>query len=467
MELIRSWVFPSVERIRLASSMTSTDMKRFGEICVLDESPQAAVADPRAEIELLLCCARTSIDSKTLERLRTLLRQDMDWPRLIQMAGSHGVRPLLYRSLSFCSPDAVPKAVLDRLRESFRSNAQRSLFLTAELHKLLDLFAVHGINVIPFKGPILAASVYKDLSLRPFGDLDVLVSRDDILKAGGLLASLGYQPTTGKGVALEQDPEDVAYVGPKFYVFVHRDHGARVDLQWRVTQRYFSFSLEENHARGRLVRVMVAGRSVLTFAPMDLLLILCAHGAKHQWQRMKWICDVAELVRTEKEKIDWGKLQQEASRQGMRRMLSLGLILARNLLGAELPVEVAKVVERDFGGGSVVSRIVSKLFTESTEPFGDSERVIFYLRMMDRWQDRVRFCSNYLSQCLRDVAIPTSKEHEFFSLPAPLSFLYYFFRPLRLAGKYLWLAFSQLSAGKRSAPAKDSPHSGQSRRDSA
>jgi len=443
-------------------------MKRFGGICVLDESPQAAVADPRAEIELLLCCARTSIDSKTLGRLRTLLSQDMDWPRLIHMAGSHGVLPLVYRSLYRSFPDAVPKAILDRLRESFRSNAQRSLLLTAELPKLLDLFAVHGINAIPFKGPILAASVYKDLSLRPFGDLDVLVSRDDILKAGGLLASLGYQPATDKGVALEQDPdpEDVAYVGPKFYVFVHQDHGATVDLQWRVTQRYFSFSVEENHGRGGLVPVMVAGRSVLTFAPMDLLLILCAHGAKHQWQRMKWICDVAELVRTEKEKIDWGKLQQEASRQGMRRMLSLGLILARNLLGAELPVEVAKVAERDFGGGSVVSRIVSKLFTES-EPYGDFEKVIFYLRTMDRWQDRVRFCSNYLSQCLRNVAIPTSKEHEFFSLPAPLSFLYYFLRPLRLAGKYLWLALSQLSPGKRSAPAKDSPDSEQTRRDSA
>ena len=148
-------------------------------------------------------------------------------------------------------------------------------------------------------------------------------------------------------------------------------------------------------------------------------------------------------------------------------MLSLGLILARNLLGAELPVEVSKTVERDFGEGSVVSRIVSRLFTESTEPFADSHQVIFYLRTMDRWQDRVRFCSNYLSQCLRAMAIPTSKEHEFFSLPGPLSFLYYFFRPLRLAAKYLGLALSQLSLGKRSAAAKDLPDSEQSMGESA
>jgi putative nucleotidyltransferase-like protein len=486
------------------------------DFSVLDEPAQAAVPGPRAEMELLLCCARTTVDPKTLERLKTLLRQDIDWHRVISTADSHGVLPLLYRSLSRISPDAVPKVIFDQLREGFQSNAQHSLFLTAELFKLLDLFAVHEINAIPFKGPVLAASVYRDLSLRPFSDLDLLLNRNDLLKAGGLLASLGYYQPSDDGVTSEQslDPEDVAYVGPKFYTFVHQDHGTRVDLQWRVTQRFFSFSpenpllgrggaerqrslsagvglfprsktplkspliqgetvfssnvvpqrgmknsLEESHGRGRLVPVVVAGRPVLTFAPMDLLLILCAHGAKHQWEKMKWICDVAELVRTEKERVDWRKLRQEASRQGVGRMLSLGLVLARDLLGAELPVEVSKAVERDFGRGSVVSRIESRLLNESMEPFGDFELVIFYLRTMDRWQDRVRFCFSYLSQCLRDLATPTSKEREFFFLPAPFSFLYFFFRPLRLTVKYLGLALRRLSRGKRSGPANDWPDS--------
>ena len=401
------------------------------------------------ENELLLCCAHTHPDAKTVERLETLLPQDLNWQRLIQTASRNGVLPLLYRSLSRSFPDAVPKTILAQLRESFRSNVQNSLLLTAELLKLVELFAVHGVKAIPFKGPVLAASVYQDFSLRQFSDLDVLVNRDDILKAGDLLTSQGYEPATDSSAASEQhiDPEDVAYFGPKFYTFVHRDHRTRVDLQWRVTEKYFSFSLEDSHGRNRFVPVTIADRSVLTFAPMDLLLILCAHGAKHQWQELKWICDVAELVRTEKENIDWGKLQQEASRQGIGRALSLGLFLARDLLGAELPVEVSKAVEREFGGGSVVSRIVSKLFTESIEPCGDFEKVVFSLRMMDGWRDRVRFCSRYLSQCLRAVATPTSKEREFLSLPAPLFFLYYFLRPLRLTVKYLRFGLSRLSRG--------------------
>ena len=429
---------------------TLSDPKRFSDICSLDEAPQVEVPDVTAEIELLLCCARTSIHPRTLERLRTLVCQDLDWQHLIRLAGSHGVLPLLYRSLSRNSSDAVPKVVLDQLRETSRWNVQNSLLLTAELLRLLDFFADHGIHAIPFKGPMLAASVYKDLSLRQFSDLDLLVNRDDIVKAGGLLASQGYQPTTDDGVTSEQnlDPDDVAYLEPGLYTFVNRDRGTRVDLQWRVAERYFAFSLEENPGRDRLVPVTVAGRSVLTFAPMDLLLLLCVHGAKHQWLEMKWICDVAELVRTEKETIDWRELHQEASRQGVRRMLSFGLFLARDLLGAELPVEMSKAVERDLRGKSIISTVVSKLFTESMEPSRDLERVVFYLRTKDRWQDRIRFCSCYISQYLHRVVTPTSKDRNILCLPAPLFFLYYFFRPLRLTVNYLRHASRRLSRGK-------------------
>ena len=181
---------------------------------------------------------------------------------------------------------------------------------------------------------------------------------------------------------------------------------------------------------------------------MDLLLLLCAHGAKHQWLEMKWICDIAELVRTEKDTIDWRELHREASRQGVRCVLSLGLFLARDLLDAELPVEMSKTVDRDLRGKSIVSTIVSKLFTESMEPYRDLEKVVFYLRTKDRWQERIRFCSCYISQYLHRVVTPTWKDRDILSLPGPLFFLYYFVRPLRLTVEYLRLASRRLSRGK-------------------
>ena len=57
-----------------------------------------------AEKDLLLCCARTTMDADSAARIRVLLRDDIDWSALLQTALRHGVMPLLYRSLSTYLP---------------------------------------------------------------------------------------------------------------------------------------------------------------------------------------------------------------------------------------------------------------------------------------------------------------------------------------------------------------------------
>lgn len=401
-------------------------------------------AETRAETELLLCCARTHLDAKTPERLRSLLRQDLDWQYLIRTAEMHGVMPLLYSSLHRTCPEAVPKSSLHELKNRYRANVQHSFFMAAELLKLLNLFETHRIKVVPFKGPVLAASVYRDLSLRQFGDLDILVHKQNILRAGELLVSQGYQSVGDDVDDLEHDHEQVAYLEPNFYAFFQPDRKIRIDLQWRVTETYFSFSLDDERLWERLAPVSIAGKTVLTFAPMDLLLILCVHGSKHRWEKLKWVCDVAELVRVHREDIDWAKVQEEAYRLGVERMLGLGLFLAHELLGARLPGEVAKRVESDRRVLSVARQISDKLFAPSDKPTGDFQRVFFYLKAKDRWQDRWRFCSRYVSQFVHKAITPNSKDRAGLPLPAPFFFLYYLFRPLRLTAQYGWLGLTRI-----------------------
>src|SRR2546421_12805708 len=99
------------------------------------ESSAMEVVDTstRAEIALLLCCARTHINEQAAERIRHLLHQSIDWTYLIQTASKHQVVPLLYRSLSNTCSDDVPKPILAQLRTHFHANALRNLLLTAEL----------------------------------------------------------------------------------------------------------------------------------------------------------------------------------------------------------------------------------------------------------------------------------------------------------------------------------------------
>lgn len=147
----------------------------------------------RPEAQLLLNCARTHIDPATAKQIQNLLQKDLDWHYLLRHAYRHGVIPLLYWSLQKTYPEAVPQNILRQLQFYFQIKADRNLFLTKELLLILDLFATHNISAIPFKGAVFAASVYGNLALREFCDLDILVYKQDFLKAKELLIRQGYQ----------------------------------------------------------------------------------------------------------------------------------------------------------------------------------------------------------------------------------------------------------------------------------
>lgn len=383
----------------------------------------------RPEDKLLLCCARTILESDRVERIRDLLREDIDWTYLIRTALSHGMIALLYWSLNNTCPEAVPRAILDQLRGYFHDNARRNLILTGELLKLLKLFEVHGIPAISYKGPVLAASAYGDLALRHFYDLDILVHERDVLKAKNLLISRGYRQT---GV------QEAVHLQPHCeYGFVRDDGRAIVELRWRITShrqipsRHFSFSLDRGRLWERLEPVSLGGREILTLSPEDLLLIFCLHGAKHLWERLGWICDVAKLIGVH-QGMDWEEVMRRARSLGSGRMLFLGLFLASDLLGAALPEEVWQRVQADPVVKSLATQVRQRLFREANDSPGIFESSLFYLRARDSLQDRVMYCL-YL---VHFAITPNMKDQAFLPLPAFLSFLYYPLRPIRLIGKY-------------------------------
>src|SRR5215208_6249964 len=96
------------------------------------------MADTRPEVELLLCCARISSPSERAAQIRAVLQKEIDCTNLLRTARAHGVIPFLYWRLSKTCLEAVPTAVLDRLRGDFHANSLRNLSLPRELLKVLD-----------------------------------------------------------------------------------------------------------------------------------------------------------------------------------------------------------------------------------------------------------------------------------------------------------------------------------------
>ncbi len=328
----------------------------------------------RPEDELLLYCARTYRGSEESARISALAWEGVDWEYLIRIAHVHGMAPLLYWHLDSACPEAVPESTLDRLRSHFRTNSVRNLFLTGELLRILKAFGGHGIAAVPYKGPALAASVYGNLALRQFIDLDIMVHRHDVPKAEELLASLGYRPRyhltrVQKAAFLRSQCE---------HLFTREDGKSVVELHWEITERHLSFPLDTERLWERLEQVPLGGEIVSTFSPEDTLLILCTHGSKHLWERLGWICDVAELIRARREDMGWERVMAQAGELGGERMLLLGLFLANDLLGAALPDGVLGRIHADPAVKALAGRITEQLFREEDGPPGLLEESYFH-----------------------------------------------------------------------------------------
>lgn len=380
----------------------------------------------RPEVDLLLCCARTNLSSENVEQIRRLLRSEMDWTYLVRMAGTHGLIPLLYPNLKKTFPESVPPSTLDQLRVQFLANAARNVLLTEELLKILDLFETNDIPAIPYKGPVLAVSLYGDLILRTFGDLDIIVHKQDIQRAKAILSSQGYR----LALSLTREQEIIFLNSDSEAWFVRQEGMVRVEVQWGEPGD-FPFTLDLEPFWKRLARYSFQGRTVWTFSPGDLLLLLCLHGAEHCWERLNWVCDLNEWVRVRRG-IDWTCLIDQAEVLRCRRVLFLGLFLAHDLLGTPIPKEILTGIQADFSVKSLSGQIQQRLFYNENVPVGSLERSLFYLKIIERFQDRSRYC-------LRMASHPTVVDWETLPLPRSLFFLYHLIHPLRVTGKYAWL----------------------------
>ena len=379
----------------------------------------------RPEDELILCCARVREDPERAAQIRVLLQGGMDWAYVLRAARGHGMAPLLFWHLNATRPEAVPTAVLDLLRSDFYANNLRNLLLTGELLRLLNVFEGRGIPAIPYKGPVLAAVAYGNLALRQFIDLDILVHKQDVSRARELLISLGYRPDH----QLTRGQEAALFRTERQYVFTHEDKGSKVELHWAIMPRFLSVSLDPERLWKRLERVSLGGDSVPTLSAEDLLLILCVHGSVHLWERLGWVCDVAELVSARKG-MNWAQAAEQAAAQGSERMLFLGLFLANDLLGAALPEEILQKVKANSVVRTLAGQVQERLFLEPGDPPRVFEQTFFYLSMRERLQDKIRYC-------IRLATNINAFDWALVPLPSYLFPLYYVIRPIRLIGKYV------------------------------
>ena len=128
--------------------------------------------------KLIILCSQLNPNAKDLSEIKSLLDEDISWNNLIKKATAEGVSPLLYRNLKKYK-DKIPKDSLENLKAMYLRNIARNLYLYAKLKPFLKEINDLDLKACLSKGARLAITLYKDIGLRSFSDIDFFIHPAD------------------------------------------------------------------------------------------------------------------------------------------------------------------------------------------------------------------------------------------------------------------------------------------------
>ena len=271
-------------------------------------------------------------------------------------------------------------------------------------------------------------TAYGNLALREFHDLDLMVHSEDVLRARDVLVGDGYSLWSPLA-----RPTDTALVrsSNRQVCFTNKERGTSVDLHWGALHEMFSFQLDVEQLWQTAYVERQEGVSFLSLSPEHLLLYLCAHGAKHCWRNLCWLCDIACHIQSVS-RMDWDECIRLAELTGCDLLLKHTLLLSEEVLELQLPAPIKRYVD-DERARVLAETAQAFLLREHGDHPGYLGPLRYHLALSKGWR-------NGASLIFERVFVPAEPDWDRVRLPRPLYFLYYLFRPIRFVVERLAVA---------------------------
>lgn len=255
----------------------------------------------------------------------------------VEYCGYHGVSALVVDAMQGRSAWTTwHGAVRERLQHDYRGMAALELLRQRESQRMLEEFALTGIDTLLLKGTALAYGLYPEPALRTRTDTDLLIGPADKARAFDLLRDLGYRmpnAITGRYVSTQQ-------------TFLKEQQGVThaVDLHWQISNAHvFARQFPFAELWEAALPVTALGTAAYMLSLPHALLHACLHRAVHirrgEGDRLQWYYDI-HLLSARLGDRGWQSFAALAHDKGLRMVCADALQGCRQQLGTRLPEQV-------------------------------------------------------------------------------------------------------------------------------
>ncbi len=297
--------------------------KKFFDPSMLSPDPGICLS---AEDRFLVTCSGMRATQGEIERA---LIPGLDWEYILENAIHHRVGPLLYNNMRKVGKSLVPQETMGELRKTYNQVLAHNISALSELREVLERLSDIQAEVVLLKGAALAETVYPDIALRSFTDIDLLIRKDDLEKVGRTFLQLGY------GTSWEYRPKFTQEFATELH-YVKQD-GMAIDFHWHIVGLPHSRYIEVEPFWENAVPVNIEGSDILILSPEYLLFHLCLHASKERCSLLFWLVDISEVIHHYDETLDWGLFLEKIERYRVHPLIQHVLRLVKEFFSPPIP----------------------------------------------------------------------------------------------------------------------------------
>lgn len=272
----------------------------------------------------------------------------IDQKHLFDLLCYHQIRPVF---LAYIHENDMEFKFKQTLTRDCQHISLANMMCAQELVRVTKLLTAADITTYAYKGSVWADWLYGNVGQREFGDIDLLITREDFSQAIEVLANeAGYVADDYRKYLLETPKTRRQFFRTDYHVPMLREVDDSVNVleaHWEIAYPRLLFTFPSNEWGRYSETYSLLGKELNVFQKeYQFLMLLVHHGGKEQWKKMKYMADLAAYMFRYGHLTDWEKVAALAREKGIYKLVTWSLGIFRGLgvpWKQEWPQQIAPV----------------------------------------------------------------------------------------------------------------------------
>lgn len=296
------------------------------------------------EHKLILLSTLLHSNSDEFETINELLPEIKNWDAFTKLLLSNTCAPLVYKKVQQLPNAAViPAGTLALLRKAYYKTISRGSIMYAEFAKVVTIFQQNKINFIALKGIYLSEWLYRDIGLRQFSDIDLLVKEEDTTRAMQLLSGAGYfqhDPVHGLSNFVDAISTQEGLTFTHFEAFTKNNISIEIHLKLSPDKDKDKYNLDIHELFDKSITTTINSQQINVLSPCDLLIHIAIHTDLHfRHGHIQFTCfnDLVNLLERFKADFNWDEFIARCKQFDCEKAVFTHLKLVNKYYKAYLP----------------------------------------------------------------------------------------------------------------------------------